>query len=51
MKGESMSRKSKAAALASLLLFIGGGAILSACGGGSVAIPDGPHMIYFYAQW
>jgi hypothetical protein len=46
-----MSRKGRAVAIASLLLCIGGGAILSACGGGSVAIPDGPHMIYFYAQW
>jgi hypothetical protein len=46
-----MSRKTKAVALTSLLLLIGGG-VLSACGGlGSVATPDGPHMIYFYAQW
>ena len=46
-----MSRKTKAIALTSLVLFVGGG-LLSACGGsGLAATPDGPYMLYFYAQW
>jgi len=45
-----MSRKAKAIGLTSLLLLVGG-VLLSACGSGSLATPDGPHMIYFYAKW
>jgi hypothetical protein len=46
-----MSRKAKTITLTSLLL-LAVGAVLSACGGsGSLATPDGPHMIYFYAKW
>ena len=46
-----MPDKTKAIILTSLLLLIGGGA-LSACGGsGSSGTPDGPHMVYFFAQW
>jgi hypothetical protein len=46
-----MASKKKAVVLTGLLLLIGG-ATLSACGSsGSSGTPDGPHMVYFYAQW
>jgi len=46
-----MTDKTKAIVLTSLLLLIGGG-VLSACGGsGSSGTPDGPYMVYFFAQW
>lgn len=38
-------------ALVALLLIVGSG-ILAACGGlGAIRPPEGPGMLYFYAEW
>ena len=46
----SFAVRGRAAALVILLLLVGSG-ILTACGGSGSQRVDGPHMLYFYAEW
>jgi hypothetical protein len=46
----SLALRGKAAASIVLLLLVGSG-LLTACDDSGLQDVDGPHMLYFYAEW
>ena len=46
----SLAWRGKAVASIVLLLLAGSG-IVAACGGSGLQEVEGPHMLYFYAEW
>jgi hypothetical protein len=45
-----LALRGKAAASIVLLLLVGSG-LLAACGDSGLQDVEGPHMLYFYAEW
>jgi hypothetical protein len=46
----SLTRRGKAAASILLMLLVGSG-LLAACSDSGLQDVEGPHMLYFYAEW